>query len=1030
MNTTLTPAATVHRIEVRVREGRPDARANSILRAAAARGIHPTSLVVRHVYFIESDLSPSDLATIRARLLADPVVEDSALGAAAPAPSAAVVEVHPLPGVMDPAAQSVRNAIAELLSRAPDSFAVSTGRRYDFQGLTPTQAVDLTRALLANPVIQEVHDKPWTPASLPKGTPTSFKLRHIPIRDLSDDDLTRMSREAHLFLSLDEMRAVRAEYQTLGREPTDIELETIAQTWSEHCVHKTLKSQVHYTGVKNDTLRFADRPGHTINPDGSVTINNLLKSTVAAATHELIEDGIDWTLSVFKDNSGVIALDDDFGVCIKVETHNHPSALEPYGGSATGAGGCIRDVIGTGLGAKPIANTDVVCVADPRRTDKPLPPGCLPPRRILTDVVAGVRDYGNRMGIPTVNGAVYFDDRHVGNPLVFCGCIGLIPRSLVHGKAQPGDRIIALGGRTGRDGIHGATFSSAELEHTAADEFSHAVQIGNAIEEKRVLDAILRARDEDPAGPLYHGLTDCGAGGFSSAVGEMGSQIGARVALERAPLKYAGLSYTEIWISEAQERMVLAVPEKNLARLAAICREEHVELSDLGVFGTDGATLQLFFHEHKVGDLPMHFLHDGIPTPVRRAVWSPTSPRTSAIASANAPATGDALTKLLSHPNIASKHWIIRQYDHEVQGATIVKPLVGPHSRGPGDASVLEPRPGTNRGIALACGLQTPVGDPDLGGDPYHMVLSAVDECVRNLVCVGTDPSHIAILDNFCWPSCEKPENLARLVRACEGCYDAAKAYRTPFVSGKDSLNNQLRYEDPATGERHVIEIPPTLLITGLGIVPSVSRCITMDAKHPGNALVLVGATTDQMGASMFASMFGHAGSDAAIPALDLSKGPAYASAIATLIRDGLILSAHDCSDGGMLVALAEMLIATTGPRTAAGRDTSSPLTSLLSSSVRSTQPLGAQLSTPAGAMLESHELAFSEAPSRYIVEVAPENLPRLRQVLRDHGERVGGLFHTVLGHLNDSGRLTWPEADLDADVNALADAWLAPLDW
>ncbi len=1028
--TSTTSAATVHRIEVRVREGRPDARANSILRAAAARGTKPTSLVVRQVYFIESDLSDSELRTIRSRLLADPVVEESSIGAAAPGADAAVMEVHPLPGVMDPAAHSVRNAIAELLSRDPDSLAVSTGRRYDFQGLTPAQAADLTRALLANPVIQEVHDKPWTPASLPKGTPTPFRLRHIPIRHLSDDDLTRMSREAHLFLSLDEMRAIRAEYQALGREPTDIELETIAQTWSEHCVHKTLKSRVHYTGVKDDTLRFAGRPGHTINPDGSVTINNLLRSTVAAATHELIEDGIDWTLSVFKDNSGVVALDDDFGVCIKVETHNHPSALEPYGGSATGAGGSIRDVIGTGLGAKPIANTDVFCVADPRRAEDSLPPGCLPPRRILNDVVAGVRDYGNRMGIPTVNGAVYFDDRHVGNPLVFCGCIGLIPRTLAHGQAKSGDRIIALGGRTGRDGIHGATFSSAELEHTAADEFSHAVQIGNAIEEKRVLDAILRARDEDPAGPLYHALTDCGAGGFSSAVGEMGAKIGARVHLERAPLKYAGLTYTEIWISEAQERMVLAVPERNLARLAAICREEHVELSDLGVFGTKDATLQLFYHEHKVGELPMHFLHEGIPTPVRRAVWSPTKPRDSRHADRPAPSAAEALTKLLSHPNIASKHWIIRQYDHEVQGATILKPLVGPHSRGPGDASVLEPRPGTNRGIALACGLQTPVGDPALGGDPYHMALAAIDECVRNLVCVGADHSRIAILDNFCWPSCESPENLARLVRACEGCYDAAKAYRAPFVSGKDSLNNQLRYQDPVTGERHVIEIPPTLLITGLGIVPSVGRCVSMDAKRPGNALVLVGTTNDHMGASLFASMFGHAGSNNAIPTVDLAKGPAYAAAIATLVRDGLIVSAHDCSDGGMLVALAEMLIATTGPRTAAGRDTSSPLASLLSSSARPTRPLGAQLSTPAGAMLESHEQAFSEAPSRYIVEIAPENLPRLRQVLRDHGERVGGLLHTVLGHLNDSGRLTWPEADLDADVNSLADAWLSPLDW
>lgn len=1040
--TTTAPTAdsvAVHRIEVGVREGRPDARAQSILRAAQSRGLSPSAVIVRHVYFVEAALGASELAAIRSRLLADPVVESSTLGAATPEPSASVVEVHPLPGVMDPAAQSVRHAIADLIGRDADALAVSTGWRYDFAGLSSDHAVELTRSLLANPVIQQVHTRPWTPTSLPKGAPSDFKLRHIPIRGLSDEELSRMSREAHLFLSLDEMRAVRDEYQALGREPTDIELETIAQTWSEHCVHKTLKSRVQYTGAGDDALTFKGRPGHTVNQDGSVTIENLLKSTVAAATHELIAGGIDWTLSVFKDNSGVIAFDDECGVCIKVETHNHPSALEPYGGSATGAGGCIRDVIGTGLGAKPIANTDVFCVANPtsftaKKGGESLPPGCLQPRRILTDVVAGVRDYGNRMGIPTVNGAVFFDDRHVGNPLVFCGCIGLIPRDAVHGRAHPGDRIIAIGGRTGRDGIHGATFSSAELEHTAADEFSHAVQIGNAIEEKRVLDAILRARDEDPSGPLYHGLTDCGAGGFSSAVGEMGAQIGASVHLDRAPLKYAGLSYTEIWISEAQERMVLAVPEENLARLTAICREEHVELADLGVFGTPNATLQLHFHEHKVGELLMHFLHEGIPTPIRRAVWSPTTAAASAAASTHSPSVSDALLSLLSHPNIASKHWIVRQYDHEVQGATIIKPLVGSHGRGPGDASVLEPRPGTGRGIAVACGLQTPVGDPELGGDPYQMVLSAVDECVRNLVCVGADPSRTAILDNFCWPSCDKPENLGRLVRACEGCYDAAMAYRTPFISGKDSLNNQLRFDDPATGERRVIEIPPTLLITGLAIVPSIHHCVTMDAKRAGNTLILIGATSNQMGASLFACSFGHAGSDASIPTVDQQRGPAYAAAIAAMIRNGLIESAHDCSEGGMLVAITEMLIATTGPRgtgnAMAGSANGSPLASLLAGGTRPAQPLGVELSTPAGATLEQHEIAFNESPSRYVVEVAPENLARVRQVLRDYGERVGGLFHSVVGHVTSTGRLVWPHADLNADVNVLADTWLAPLDW
>jgi len=391
------------------------------------------------------------------------------------------------------------------------------------------------------------------------------------------------------------MRAIQSEFRRLGREPRDIELETLAQTWSEHCVHKTLKSTITYreqasgTGHRASVINWTNRPGHTINADGSITIHNLLKSTVAAATFELIADGVDWTLSVFKDNSGVIKFDETTAVCVKVETHNHPSAIEPYGGAATGVGGCIRDVIGTGLGAKPIANTDIFCVAMPDMPAENVPNGCLHPRRVLTRVIDGVRDYGNRMGIPTVNGTVFFDDRYIGNPLVFCGCVGHMPNWAVKGKVHAGDRIVALGGRTGRDGIHGATFSSAELTDTHADEFSHAVQIGNAITEKRTLDAILRARGNSPTECLYHGLTDCGAGGFSSAVGEMGGEIGAEVHLERAPLKYDGLRYDEIWISESQERMVLAVPPENMAALKKICDEEGVELADLGHFGQVGA---------------------------------------------------------------------------------------------------------------------------------------------------------------------------------------------------------------------------------------------------------------------------------------------------------------------------------------------------------------------------------------------------------------------------------------------------------
>ena len=551
-----TAAARVHRIEVHPRPHAGDPIADRVIREAAALGITVTAAHTARVYLIEAAIDDDTLARITAGLLADPVTESATTGASDHA-NDALVEVHPLPGVMDPAAASVLDALRDLYQITAE---VSTGTRYTFEGITQAQADTIAARLLMNPVVQAAHTGPHHPTELPKGHDHDSPITHIPIRGLSDADLEKLSREAHLFLDGNEMRAIRDEYETLEREPTAIELETLAQTWSEHCVHKTLKSTITYKSdsLDNDPINWSDRPGHTLNPDGSITIHNLLKSTVAAATFELIEEGLDWTLSVFVDNAGVIAFDDDHAINIKVETHNHPSALEPYGGAATGIGGCIRDVIATGLAAKPIANTDVFCVATPDIAE--VPAGCIHPTRILDQVVAGVRDYGNRMGIPTLNGAVWFDDRYIGNPLVYCGCVGLMRRGkndeLISGAAQSGDRIIALGGRTGRDGIHGATFSSAELTDTHADEFSHAVQIGNAIEEKRALDAILRARDYTPvvsaadaahaAVPLFNAITDCGAGGFSSAVGEMGEQLGADVHLDRAPLKYPGLTHTEI----------------------------------------------------------------------------------------------------------------------------------------------------------------------------------------------------------------------------------------------------------------------------------------------------------------------------------------------------------------------------------------------------------------------------------------------------------------------------------------------------
>lgn len=960
----------VHRVEIHPIEHAGDPRAHALLTQAKSLGYQLEGAHSARIYLIEAPLTDHQLDRIVNQLLANPVVERAIVGSSEPRGS--LVEIHPLPGVMDPPAQSVSDAIESLVGvRA----VVTTGTRYDIIGVSDSKAQTIANRLLANPVVSGVHAIPFHPQQLPKGHTHEFKLTHVQIRDLDDAGLEKLSREGHLFLSLDEMKGIQDEFRSLKREPTDIELETLAQTWSEHCVHKTLKSTIRYTGPAIEGIDWGSRPHHEVHDDGSVTIHNLLKATVAAATFELIEEGLDWTLSVFVDNAGIIKFDDKHAVCIKVETHNHPSALEPYGGAATGIGGCIRDIMGTGLAAKPIASTDVFCVAHPD-TDK-VPAGCLHPKQTLTQIVGGVRDYGNRMGIPTINGAVSFDQRYIGNPLVYCGCIGIMPIDLISGDAQPGDRIIALGGKTGRDGIHGATFSSAELTDTHADEFSHAVQIGNAIEEKRTLDAILRARDYE-GGPLFSSITDCGAGGFSSAVGEMGEKIGAFVELDKAPLKYAGLSYTEIWISEAQERMVLAVSEKNLAKLQKICDEEHVELANLGYFGTDNAELILNYNEHEVGRLPMHFMHDGIPTPTRTAVWTQPTPSSQTVQSnVN---LKDALLALLAHPNIASKHWIIRQYDHEVQGNTVIKPLVGPRGIGPGDAAVIEPVPGSGQGLSVGCGLATGLSD-----DPYAMTLAAIDECMRNLVCVGTDPDRVAILDNFCWPSCKKPENLGSLVRAAHACYDGAKAYKTPFVSGKDSLNNQFTTEDGIT-----IEIPPTLLITGMGIVHDVNACITSDAKQAGNLLVLVGNLQGKLGGS-HASMLGFVQNDS-MPTLDLQVGPKTARAVHQLIKSKLVVSAHDVSDGGVACAVAEMLIAGSTP----------------------TNPVGFTSDDSLDATT-----AFDESPSCYVLEVCDVDAVRAS---------LGDIPMRVLGTLTDQNSMQW--GSLRVSIDELTSAWRSTLDW
>jgi len=693
-----------------------------------------------------------------------------------------------------------------------------------------------------------------------------------------------------------------------------------------------------------------------------------------------------WCISVFSDNAGVVEFDEDSAICFKVETHNRPSALDPYGGSATGIGGVIRDPMGTGLGAKPIANTDIFCFGPPDKKLEEIPKGVLHPRRIMKGVVAGVRDYGNRMGIPTVNGAIYFDDRYLANPLVYCGNIGLMNKNKCFKNPQSGDLIIMVGGRIGRDGIHGATFSSGEITHEYETIFSHAVQIGNPIMEKKMLDVLLQANEAE----LYEAITDCGAGGLSSAVGEMGKELGAEVDLERAPLKYAGLNYSEIWISEAQERMVLAVKPENLKAIKKIFDSENVESTVVGRF-TDDKKLELRYNGQQVGELDMEFLHEGVPKYSREAMWK--SPKLTEPSLPEKGNYNDELLQILSSYNVASKEWVIRQYDHEVQGGSVVKPLTGVTNDGPSDAAVIQPKLNSNKGLAISCGLNPLYGDID----PYWMALAGIDEAIRNLICVGGRIDRIALLDNFCWGNCTKPETFGPLVRAAQACYDGAMAFQAPFISGKDSLNNEFTCEDGTT-----ISIPSTLLISAIAIVDNISKCVTMDAKQADNFLFIVGETKNELGSSHYYKVKGYIGAN--VPRINLQIAPKIAQKISAAVAEGLIVSCHDCSEGGLAVALAEMAFA-------GGLGIEADLRGLPKS--KGCSRVDTQL--------------FSESNSRYIVEVEPEKFDAFAKLMLN---LPFGQIGTVIDKRNLVIKAEDGETVVEADIDSLKRAWQKTLDW
>lgn len=912
----------IWKIEIKEKNGFFDSVGESVRRDIVDLGFKNKIKEVQfvYVYLIEADLQKSDIRRICEELLIDPITQDYSYQKSAPDKQEyKVVEIAYNPGVMDPVEDSAKKAIKDLGIEGVK--AVKTAKKYLIRGsFSKKEILLISEKILFNKIIQ--HTVKGKSAIYPEPPAYQFKLIYVNILKANDKKLKEISKKGQLFLNIDEMRTIRDYFKKLKRDPTDCELETIAQTWSEHCKHKTFRGRIEY--CEKSPRSTVHGPQYK-KCSSKLVINNLLKSTVMKVTEELKKP---WCVSVFKDNSGVIRFDEKYNVCFKVETHNHPSALEPYGGAGTGLGGCIRDPLGTGLGAKPIINTDVFCFGPSDYPYKKLPKGVLHPKRIMKGVVAGVRDYGNRMGIPTSNGAVLFDERFVGNPLVFCGNVGIMPKDRSFKNVNAGDLAVVVGGRTGRDGIHGATFSSGELTHESQEISGQAVQIGNPITEKKMTDAVLQARDKN----LYNAITDCGAGGLSSAIGEMGEELGADVDLEKIPLKYKGLTYTEAWISEAQERMVLAVPPRNIDELISIFEKENVEVTVIGRF-TGTGHLRLFYHAQCVADLDAEFLHNGGPDLVRSAVWE--EPKHKEPARKNKKDFTDDLLSLFSNPNIASKEWIIRQYDHEVQGGSVLKPLQGINNDGPGDASITRPVLSSNKGIVLACGI-----NPDFGKiDPYWMAASVIDEALRGIVSVGGDINNCAILDNFCWGNTDKPDRLGGLVRASLACYDIAKAYGVPFISGKDSLNNEY-----STG-RETISIPPTLLISAISVMNDVSKAVSMDAKKEGDPVYLVGITKDELGGSQYYKMLNAIGNN--VPRVDAIYGRRLMLALTRAIHSGAVAACHDCSEGGMAVALAEMAFS---------------------------GYLGMEIRLKSGA-LRDEALLFSESNTRFVVEVSDEKL-------------------------------------------------------
>jgi len=987
------------RIVVGLKDGIRDARGERVRHEIGEHlGVELEEVRTIDVYTVDADLNEPDIAAAASGPFSDPVIQETAINCPLARDFDVLIEVGFRPGVTDNVGRTAKEALQYLVGRrfTPEE-GVYTSVQYLLKGEISLELAERIAAdFLANGLIQrwtivtasEFDQERGVTTVVPRVTSdVKPEVRTIDL-NVSDEELLRISRDGMLALTLEEMQTIQAHFNDpavissrhsvgLAGAPTDAELEALAQTWSEHCKHKIFSARIDYE----------DEQGRR------ESIDSLFKSYIVKATEDIrAARGVnDYCLSVFKDNAGVIRFNDDWSLAFKVETHNSPSALDPYGGALTGIVGVNRDGIGTGMGARLIFNTDVFCFASPF-FDKPLPKRLLHPRRIFEGVVEGVEHGGNKSGVPTVNGSIVFDDRFAGKPLVYCGTASLMPAQVSgqpghEKKVHVGDHIVMAGGRIGKDGIHGATFSSEELHEGSPVT---AVQIGDPITQKRMIDFLLIARDRG----LYSSITDNGAGGLSSSVGEMEEDTGGfEMHLDRAPLKYSGLQPWEILISEAQERMTMSVPPEKLDAFLQLATEMDVEATDLGTF-TDSGYYHCLYNGETVTYVTMDFLHAGLPQMVIPAKWTPPTLSEPVLP----PATDRAATlrNMLARLDICSKESVVRRYDHEVQAGSVVKPLTGVANDGPSDAAVFRPLLESFEGVVVSHGICPNYSDLDT----YHMMACAIDEGLRNYVSVGGDIEHIAGLDNFCWCDPVKSEKTpdgeykaAQLVRANKALYDYCVAFGVPLISGKDSMKNDYQIGDTK------ISIPPTVLFSVIGKIADARLAITMDVKRPGDLVYLLGETAAELGGSDYYALHGFVGSQ--VPKVDAESALQRYRTLNTAQREALVASCHDLSDGGLAVALAEKAFA-------GGYGVRVNL---------------AQVACRGS--LSDEQLLYSESQSRLLVTVKPEHRPRFEELFAgQHFACIGEV--TVAPQLEVVGQSG--DLIIESLNSELKEAWQAPL--